>query len=96
MSDVSMINGHIDNVLSDEDIVKALRNLKYGGHSCKTCKYDAVKREDRCGLKGCYIAKNALDLINRLKADKEALIKGQETLQKHLAEKDKAFWEDTN
>ena len=89
MGNVSMINGHIDEPkgLTDEDVVKALMNLKYGGHSCKTCKYDAVKREDRCGLKGCYIAKNALDLINRLKADKEALINGQESLMKHLERK---------
>jgi hypothetical protein len=33
-----------------------------------------------------YLCK--IDLINRLKADKEALIAGQETLQKHIAEKD--------
>ena len=31
--------------------------------------------------------KDALDLINRQKAEKEALIAGQETLQKHIAEK---------
>lgn len=33
------------------------------------------------------LIKNTLDLINRLQADKEALIAGQETLQKALAEK---------
>ena len=32
------------------------------------------------------LIKDALDLINRLQADKEALINGQETLQKHIAD----------
>lgn len=54
-----------ENKFSDKEIIKALENKKYGGHSCVNCKYGITKGEDRCGLKGCYIARNALDLINR-------------------------------
>lgn len=65
---------------------------------------DAVDALDCCGcafyVEGelCYencsdgIAKATLDLINRQEAEKEALIAGQETLQKYLAEKDMNEW----
>jgi hypothetical protein len=51
---------------TDSDIKKALSNMTYGGHYCAKCKYDNGKGEDRCGLKGCKIARYALDLINLL------------------------------
>ena len=57
--------------LTDNEIVKALPKVLYGGHGCKNCKYDNGKGDDRCGLKGCKIARYALDLINRLQADCE-------------------------
>ena len=73
--------------MTDEQIIKALPIVAYGGHSCNECKYSRIKDENRCGLKGCLITRNALDLINRLKAENEALINGQETLQNYIAEK---------
>ena len=54
--------------MTDNDIIKALGGISYGGHSCTKCKYKITKGEERCGLKGCKIARNALDLINRQKA----------------------------
>ena len=54
--------------LTDSEIVKALPKMLNGGHGCKNCKYDDGKGDDRCGLKGCNIARYALDLINRLQA----------------------------
>ena len=71
--------------LTDNEIVKALEH----------CSSDEVGLCHICPLDGeCngdinILLKYALDLINRLQADKEALIAGQETLQKALAEKDK-------
>ena len=66
--------------LTDSKIVKALSNMTYGGHYCAKCKYDNGKGEDRCGLKGCKIARYALDLINRLQAENERLNKDKENL----------------
>ena len=57
--------------MTDNEIIKALGNLTYGGHSCGKCKHQVEKGDERCGIKGCNIARNALDLINRLKAEKE-------------------------
>lgn len=61
--------------MSDEEIVKSLGKILYGGHSCMYCKYNNGKGDDRCGLKGCKIARNALDLINRQRAEIERLKK---------------------
>ena len=61
--------------MTDNDIIKALGDISYGGHSCTKCKYKITKGEERCGLKGCKIARNALDLINRQKAKIEELYK---------------------
>ena len=47
--------------------------MTYGGHYCAKCKYDNGKGNDRCGLKGCKIARYALDLINHLQAEVERL-----------------------
>ena len=57
--------------MTDEQIIKALDNISYGGYSCIKCKYSISKGDDRCGLKGCNIAKNALDLIKRQQAEIE-------------------------
>ena len=82
MSNVSMINGHIDNVLSDEDIVKALECCSNYDVDCDICPANGYCDKDAFCFTGVI-----LDLINRLKADKEALIKGQETLMKCIAKK---------
>lgn len=82
MSNVSMINGHIDNVLSDEQIVKALEDTI---HRVRNADTFIVPKE---GIKNlCNGLEVVVDLINRLKADKEALIKGQESLMKCIAKK---------
>ena len=59
--------------MTDNEIIKALPTVAYGGHSCGKCKYRHIKDENRCGLKGCLIARNALDLIHRQKAEVEKL-----------------------
>lgn len=95
MSNVSMINGHIDEPkgLIDKQIVTAMDYCcgNKGGLGCTNfmC-YQSTLPEDRDGdARWCrqWLMKDALDLINRLKADKEALIKGQETLMKCIAKK---------
>lgn len=62
-----------DKKLTDSEIVNALSKVRYGGHGCKNCKYDNGKGDDRCGLKGCKIARYALDLITRQQAENENL-----------------------
>ena len=59
--------------MTDEQIVKALECLKYGGHSCVDCKHKIHKGEQRCGLKPCNIARNAVDLIKRQQAEIDRL-----------------------
>ena len=66
--------------MQDKEIIKALGNKKYGGHSCVNCKFGITKGEDRCGLKGCNIARNALDLINRQQAEIERFKKIETTV----------------
>ena len=72
---------------SDKDIIKALECCS---KSSKTG--DCI--DNKCpmlGEFGCYgfadnkLVKSALDLIKRQKAEKKALINGQETLQKYIA-----------
>lgn len=63
----------MDKKLTDNEIIKALPNMTYGGHYCLKCKYDNGKGNDRCGLKGCKIARYALDLITRQQAEIERL-----------------------
>jgi hypothetical protein len=95
MSNVSMINGHIDEPkrVSDNEIIEAMKYCcgNKGAIECteSTC-YQAALPENRDGnTRWCrqWLMKDALDLINRLKADKEALIAGQETLMKCIAKK---------
>ena len=73
MSNVSMINGHIDEPkgLTDEDIVKALEEM---------VEYPHYYEEGQT-------LKSVLDLINRLKADKEALIATNESMMRCLEKK---------
>lgn len=63
--------------MTDNEIMEALPFL------AKHCKdeYNDIRVDD--------VLLGAFDLINRLQADKDALIAGQETLQKALVEKDK-------
>jgi len=69
--------------MTDNEIIKALECCadEYI-HSCDYCPF-----EKECCGDNLNLVKFALDLINRLQAEKEALIAGQETLQKALAEK---------
>lgn len=65
---------------TDSEIVKALKDTL---HRIKGAEHLIVPKE---GIKNlCNGLENALDLINRYEAEKEALISGQETLQKHIA-----------
>lgn len=74
--------------MTDEQIIKALEccTLK---ESCIGCPFvDSIPKKYRGGY-ACAeeMRKSALDLINRLQDEREALISGQETLQKYIAEK---------
>lgn len=59
--------------MTETEILKALPTIAYGGHACMNCKYKISEGDDRCGLKGCNIARNALNLINRKNAEIENL-----------------------
>ena len=69
--------------MTDNEIIKALECCANNPNEC-------VCYENKCPLFGqkCIdvLSKNALDLINRQKAEIEALIAGQETLQKYRDE----------
>ena len=72
--------------MTDKEIIKALECCTKGTTSdvCDDC---PLRTTDICTEEENGVLKLALDLINRLEAEKEALIAGQETLQKALAEK---------
>ena len=82
MSNVSMINGHIDNVLSDEDIVKALECCANDDIDCEECPVFGYCESDAFCVSGAI-----LGFINRLKADKEALIATNESMMRCLEKK---------
>lgn len=69
--------------MTDNEIIKALEccNRPANKTSCDDCPYQFI--DEKCSSK---LINDALDLINRLQSEKEALINGQETLQKHIAE----------
>ncbi len=69
-------------VLTDAEFKKALEC--HANSDLATCKVCPLLNRPGCAY---TLSEIALDLINRLEADKEALIAGQETLQKALAEK---------
>lgn len=77
-----MTDNEKSSALTDAEIIKTLNEALHGLH------YISIYCADR---KGNYIASvrviDVINLINRLQSDKEALIAGQETLQKALAEK---------
>lgn len=78
--------------MADKEIIKALSNMSYGGHSCMNCKYEISKGEERCGIKGCNIARNAIDLINRQKAEIERLQKRLELAEQCISEVEDAAY----
>lgn len=65
--------------MTDTEIIKALDCCCVS--ECDECPYD---EQTACVE---MVKEGALALINRQKAEIEALINGQETLQKHIAEK---------
>lgn len=68
--------------MTDKEIMEALRVCSmYAVPKCEICPY--YKQED-CVEKS---ANDAIDLIQRQQEEISALIAGQETLQKHFAEK---------
>ena len=73
---------------TDEEVIKALATVSYGGHSCGKCKfkqYKTINGDDRCGLKGCNICRLALDLIDRQKAEIDILVRKHDTLLDEIA-----------
>lgn len=82
MSEVSLVDGHIDNGLSDEDIIKALECCIK--NDCDNCPFDSLLNYSDC-LKGF------LDLINRQKAEIERL--KQKPLYDFYKEKSEAIKE---
>lgn len=70
--------------MTDNEIIKVLECCGKE-YSCEKCALNTWldKKRDCIGA----ILVNALDLINRLQDEKQALINGQETLQKHLTDK---------
>lgn len=64
--------------MTDNEIIKALEYCTEKGYCRKCPSYENSNY--------CKIEYEAIDLINRQKAEKEALIAGQETLQRHIAE----------
>lgn len=65
----------------DEQIIKALECCIES--ECDSCPYD---EQTACVE---YVKQGAIDIINRQKMTIDAAIAGQETLQKHIVEKDK-------
>ena len=72
-----------DPKFTDEEIIEGLERLSKG-KSCDTCKITAVPYPVCKVVCKTFITKSALELINRQKAEIEALIDGQETLQKYF------------
>ena len=74
-----------DKKLTDNEVVKALECCKQGIDSiiCGECK-KCPNYEGKTGLCKEDLPTVALNLINRLQEEKEALINGQETLQKYI------------
>ena len=80
MSEVSLVDGHIDNTMTDEDIIKALECCRVE-NAIGTCKMRdcpfATNWKCEIAERGTYpinkLIKQALDLINRLKAENEKL-----------------------
>ena len=70
--------------MTDNEIIEALECCsKDDGRGCPE---DCPCYERDCAKDLYFIEKQAVDLINRQKAEIKSLINGQETLQKHIAE----------
>ena len=69
--------------MSDKKIIKALECCVSMDGNCRQKNCPAIKE---CGKNFMFVEEQALSLINRQKAEKEALIAGQKTLQKYIAE----------
>ena len=82
MSEVSLVDGHIDNGMSDEDIIKALECCIK--NDCDNCPFDSFLNFRDC-------LKSFLDLINRQKAEIERL--KQKPLYDFYKEKSEAIKE---
>ena len=76
MSEVSLVDGHIDNTMSDEDIIKALEYCKNweSAETCEVCPANIYGFS--CANK---MSKHYLNLINRQKAEVERLKKQNES-----------------
>lgn len=70
--------------MTDNEIIKVLECCGKE-YSCEKCALNTWLDEKRDCIGAILV--NALDLINRLQDEKQALINGQETLQKHLTDK---------
>ena len=69
--------------MTDKEIIKALECCG-GVGECQKCSLNNLGK----GISLCipHLTQSAVDLINRLQDEKKALINGQETLQKRIAE----------
>ena len=68
--------------MTDNEIIKGLECCGKNPPMCSECGY-----KGRCNRIDCYdyLKRDALNLINRQKAEIEALIAGQETLQRYIS-----------
>ena len=78
MSNVSMINGHIDESKGTMGEIKTAMGCM-SGYPCEECNVEECRVND--------IPQSIIDLINRLKADKEALIATNESMMRCLEKK---------
>lgn len=68
MSEVSLVDGHIDNGMSDEDIIKAVDKCASIGESCEDCPfYDYTDCDKR-------LKEKFHSLINRQKTEIKELV----------------------
>ena len=74
-----------DNKLTDNDVIKALECCSEA-NNCGQCEYEPT--EHQIGTVGCCneLMKDALDLINRLQADKQSLKYDYDNLQRQFDE----------
>ena len=70
--------------MTDNEIIKVLECCGKE-YSCEKCALNTWLDEKRDCIGAILV--NAIDIINRLQDEKQALISGQETLQKHLTDK---------
>lgn len=81
MGSVSLINGHIDDDITDEQIIKALE-ICLSDLDCPKCPYVDYEGDEFCSIK---MLKDVLDLINRQKANAEGLTNAVKFLNEQLS-----------